>query len=57
VNTASRLCAEAQDGQILMTQRIATELAEEATLEPLGELSLKGLSRPIAAFNLVRVGE
>jgi adenylate cyclase len=55
VNIAARLCAEAQDGQILLTQRVATSLDGEATLEPAGELALKGITRPVPAYNLVRI--
>jgi adenylate cyclase len=51
VNLASRLCAEAADGQILVSQRVFAAVEADADLEPLGELSLKGLNRPVAAFN------
>jgi class 3 adenylate cyclase len=52
-NLASRLCAEAKDGQILLSQRVATAVAELAQLKPVGELSLKGLTRPVAAYDVV----
>jgi class 3 adenylate cyclase len=55
VNVAARLCAEALDGQILMTQKVATSLDGAAATEPVGELSLKGITRPVAAYNLVRL--
>jgi adenylate cyclase len=55
VNVAARLCAEAVDGQILVTQRVATSLDGEGTVEPVGELLLKGITRPVAAYNLVRM--
>jgi adenylate cyclase len=51
-NLAARLCAEANDGQILVTRRIATAVDSLAELEPLGELALKGLSRPVAVLNV-----
>ena len=51
-NIASRLCGEALDGQILVTQRIATAVGALAACEPLGNLALKGLARPVAAFNV-----
>ena len=51
-NVAARLCAEAQDSQILVTQRIAAEVADFANVSPLGEIRLKGLSRPVAVFNV-----
>jgi adenylate cyclase len=53
-NLAARLCAEAKDGQILVSSRIAEAVGAVATLEDLGNLELKGLRRPVAAFNVVR---
>jgi class 3 adenylate cyclase/CheY-like chemotaxis protein len=50
VNVAARLCGEAQRGQIVTDRRVAAMAADIATLEPLGELALKGLSRPVPAF-------
>ncbi|MCG3201762.1 MAG: Adenylate cyclase 2 [Gammaproteobacteria bacterium] len=51
-NLAARLSAEAGDGQILVSQRVATAVAGVARLEPLGELALKGLSRPLPVHNI-----
>jgi adenylate cyclase len=53
-NLAARLCAEAKDGQILVSSRIAEAIEAVATLEDLGNLELKGLRRPVAAFNVVQ---
>jgi adenylate cyclase len=50
---AARLCHEAQAGQILVSQRIVGALEDELEAEPIGELTLKGLPRPVAAFNVV----
>jgi class 3 adenylate cyclase len=55
VNLAARLCAEARDGQILVDSKVREALDERATAEPLGELTLKGLRRPIAAYNVIEV--
>ena len=52
-NLAARLCAEAKDGQILVTPRIATGIEGFARLAPVGALALKGLSRPIEVSNVV----
>ena len=52
-NLAARLCAAAKDGQILVSSRIAEAVEAVARLEDLGNLELKGLSRPVAAFNVV----
>ena len=53
-NLAARLCAEAKDGQIVVSSRIAEAVETVARLEDLGNLDLKGLHRPIAAFNVVQ---
>jgi class 3 adenylate cyclase len=51
-NLAARLCGEAQPGQILVSRRLVTSLEELITAEPVGELVLKGFSRPVTAFNV-----
>jgi class 3 adenylate cyclase len=51
-NLAARLCAEAKDGQILVAQRVAVAIEEITPLEELGELTLKGLTQPVVAFNV-----
>jgi adenylate cyclase len=51
-NLAARLCAEAQAGQILVSSRVAGAVEGIAKLEDLGDLEVKGLSRPVAAFNV-----
>jgi class 3 adenylate cyclase len=55
-NLAARLCAEAKDGQILIAQRVAVAIEETTPLEELGELTLKGLTQPVVAFNVPLVG-
>jgi class 3 adenylate cyclase len=52
-NLASRLCDEARGGQILVGQRVYAAVEELVEAEPLGELSLKGLHKPVPAFNVV----
>jgi adenylate cyclase len=52
-NLAARLCAEAQDGQILIGQRVAVAVEEKTiTLEEVGALTLKGLTQPVVAYNV-----
>jgi class 3 adenylate cyclase len=51
-NLAARLSAEAKDGQILVSQRVATAVADLARLEAIGEIPLKGLSRPLPVHNV-----
>jgi class 3 adenylate cyclase len=55
-NLAARLCAEAIDGQILVTRRIAAAIDSIAELEPIGDISMKGLSRPVAVLNVLNLG-
>jgi adenylate cyclase len=52
-NLAARLCGEAKGGQILVHQRVATTIEDLANLEEIGPLTLKGLLKPVAAFNVV----
>ena len=51
-NLAARLCGEAKGGQILVHQRVATTIEDLANLEEIGPLTLKGLLKPVAAFNV-----
>ena len=55
-NLAARLCAEAKDGQIIVSKRYMSRLEGRATFEAVGERPLKGLSRPVAMFNVARLG-
>lgn len=52
-NLASRLCDEAKTGQILINQRVLGSVEKFVEVELIGELSLKGLSRPFSAFNVI----
>jgi adenylate cyclase len=51
-NIAARLCAEAKDSQILLSQRVAIAVEGTTTLEEVGALILKGLTQPVVAFNV-----
>jgi GAF domain-containing protein len=55
-NVAARLCAEAKDGQILLSQRVAAGLDGDIAIEEIGPLALKGLTQPVVAFNVVEAG-
>ena len=55
INVAFRLCSDAKDGQILVTQRVASAIECQAELEPLGNLAFKGLSRPVAVLNVLNL--
>jgi adenylate cyclase len=54
-NLAARLCAEAKAGQILTNQKTLSKIEDLVHVEPLEELQLKGVSRPVAAFNIVKL--
>ncbi|MCA1394762.1 GAF domain-containing protein [Bradyrhizobium sp. BRP56] len=51
-NVAARLCGEAKDGQILLSQRVNVALKGSVATEHLGALSLKGLTQPIMTYNV-----
>ncbi|MDP9138540.1 MAG: response regulator [Pseudomonadota bacterium] len=53
-NLAARLCEEAKAGQILASQRAFLPIESLIEARPLGELSLKGFHRPMAAFEIAR---
>ncbi|HLW47272.1 MAG TPA: response regulator [bacterium] len=52
-NLASRLCDEARAGQILVTRRVHTAVEDLVDAEPMGELTLKGFSKPVPALNIL----
>ena len=54
-NLAARLCAEAKDGQILLAGRVAAAAEGVASLEDMSNVSIKGLSRPVAVYNVLAV--
>ena len=51
-NLASRLCDEAKNGQILIDGNVFNAVETLADAEFTEELSLKGFSRPVKAFNV-----
>jgi class 3 adenylate cyclase/putative methionine-R-sulfoxide reductase with GAF domain len=52
-NVASRLCDEAKPGQILISPRVLMKVENAVKVEPVGEFVLKGIRRPLAAYNVV----
>jgi len=52
-NLAARLCSEAKPGQVLLSQRVQTAVEALVDAEPVGDVSLKGISRPVKIFNLL----
>jgi len=51
-NLAERLCAEATPWQILVTQRVNAAAEDLVVSRLVGELSLRGFSRPVRAFEI-----
>ncbi len=54
-NLSARLCAEAKPGQVLLSQRVLTAVEALVEVEAVGDVSLKGISRPVKIFNLLRL--
>jgi adenylate cyclase len=52
-NLAARLCGEAKPGQILVSKRVLAATDDLFELESVGELALKGMHRPVTAYNVV----
>ena len=52
-NLASRLCDEARRGQIVIGQRAFGSVEQWVEAAPVGELSLKGFNRPVAAYEIL----
>jgi GAF domain-containing protein len=52
-NVASRLCDEAKPGQILISPRVLVAVEDAVQVEPVGEFELKGIRRPLAAYNVL----
>jgi adenylate cyclase len=51
-NLAARMCAEAKGGQILTDQKTMSRLENAFEAESIQELNLKGINRPMHAFNI-----
>jgi class 3 adenylate cyclase len=51
-NLAARLCSEAQHGQILVSDRVLS-LVKELIVQPIGDLDLKGIHRPVAVSQVL----
>jgi adenylate cyclase len=52
-NVASRLCDEAKPGQILVRPRALTKVEDAIKVEAVGEFELKGIRRPLTAYNVI----
>jgi len=54
-NLSARLCQEASDGQILVSQRVFAEVEHLVEATALGTLSLRGFARPLLAYSVIRL--
>jgi adenylate cyclase len=52
-NLAARLCDAAASRQIVIAPRVALAVEQVAEMEPVGDLHLKGIHKPVAATNVV----
>ena len=52
VNLASRICAAAEDGQILIDATVAAELGEAFSRAPLGTRPLRGFAEAVPVFSV-----
>jgi adenylate cyclase len=56
-NLAARLCDAAKPWQVLASQRVFHAVEPAAEGEPIGELQLKGFSRPVQVFDVRSVSQ
>jgi class 3 adenylate cyclase len=54
-NLAARLCAEARGGQILVSPPVYAVTEDLVEAEPLEEMRLKGLSKPVTVWSVLRL--
>ena len=57
VNLAARLESNAKPGQVLVSESVYEEVAGRIPLEPMGEISVKGKSKPVKIYQLAATGE
>jgi class 3 adenylate cyclase/putative methionine-R-sulfoxide reductase with GAF domain len=53
-NVASRLCDEAKPSQILISPRVLLAVDKAVSVEQVGEFALKGIRRPMQAYNVLQ---
>jgi adenylate cyclase len=53
INLASRLCDEARPGQIVVGQRAFSAVEQYVEAASIGELTLKGFAKPVAAYEIL----
>lgn len=53
VNLGARICDRAEDGEILLSRRMATAVKEALETGPIGEIAFNGIREPVEVFRLV----
>ena len=54
-NCSARVCSEAGDGQVLVTQPVYAAVETLVEAELVGDLELKGFHEPIRVYNVLRL--
>ena len=54
-NLSARLCQEARDGQILVSQQVQAEIELFAETKPVGPLVLRGFAKPVPVFDILGI--
>ena len=57
VNTAARLEANAKRGQVLISESVYEQVKDRVTVEPVGEIPLKGKSKGVFVYSLMGIAE
>lgn len=57
VNTAARLEANAKRGQVLISEQVYLQVKDRVTVEPIGEIPLKGKSKGVFVYSLTGLNE
>ena len=52
-NLASRLCDEAQSGQVLIAESVFAKIEDQAEVKRIGDVSLKGFLKPVPVLEVV----
>lgn len=57
VNTAARLESNAKRGQVLISESVYLQVKDRVTVEPIGEIPLKGKSKGVFVYSLTGLNE
>ena len=52
-NLSARLCQEADDGQILVSQQVLAEIEPLVEAKPMGPLTLRGFAKPLPVYDVI----